>query len=238
MNDKINLYKAVAACMRGFFEAFAMGVIDDAYDNDDAMKADKMAPKNVKQAMLQYYGEVGKVFFDQMFYAMAQLTYDNVDEAVERVRAECGNGASVPQYMLVACRRQEVYDAMVAEYKRHFNALLAGGMPSPARHVAERVSGEAVAAADGEACLRLLVRIVIRSYFKGLGISPTGQHKLNQASLLRMLAENINLLVHDSVITGDFDTIDQLLTYACGGEEPFAAMSQEMNEVMSDLCGK
>lgn len=115
-NTKANLYNALAACMRGFFEAFAMGVIDDAYGDDAKTKASKMEPKNVKQALLNYYGEVGKMFFDQMFYTIAQLTYDNVDEAVERVKAECGEGATVPDYMRVACREQAVYEAMVEDY--------------------------------------------------------------------------------------------------------------------------
>lgn len=61
-NTKANLYSALAACMRGFFEAFAMGVIDDAYGDDAKTKASKMEPKNVKQALLNYYGEVGKMF--------------------------------------------------------------------------------------------------------------------------------------------------------------------------------
>lgn len=236
-NTKANLYRALAACMRGFFEAFAMGVIDDAYGDDAKAKASKMEPKNVKQALLNYYGEVGKMFFDQMFYTIAQLTYDNVDEALERVKAECGEGATVPDYMRVACREQAVYEAMVEEYKRNFSALLAGGMPSPKSHIADRVKGDMLAASDSGQCLRLLVRVVIRSYVMGLRLSTDGRHQLNQASLLRILAENINLLTHDDVITGDFETVDQLLAHVCGGEEPFAIMSEEMNNVMNDVIG-
>lgn len=233
--NKTNLCQVLAACVRGFFEAFAMGVIDDAYDGDETKKALKMEPKNVKQAMLNHYGEVGQAFFDQMFYTIAQLTYESVDEAVERVKAECGAQASVPDFMRVACREQTVYDAMLAEYKRNFNALLAGGMPSPKSHVADRVKGDALAAADGDQSLRLLVRVIIRSYVKGLRLSADGQHKLNQVSLLRILAENINLLTHDAVITGDFGTVDELLTHVCGGEQRFAIMSEEMNVVMNDI---
>lgn len=234
-NNKVNLYQALAACMRGFFEAFAMGVIDDACSGDAEKQAAKMEPKNVKQAMLNYYGEVGNVFFDQMFYAIAQLTYNSVDEAVARVKTECSAEATVPDYMRVACREQAVYDAMLSEYKRNFGALLAGGLPSPKSHLADRVRGDVDAAADAGLCLRLLVRVVILSYVKGLRLSADGHHEMNQATLLRILAENINMLVHDSVITGDFETIDQLLTHVCGGEEAFAIMSEEMNVVMNDL---
>lgn len=231
--NKTNLCQVLAACVRGFFEAFAMGVIDDAYDGDETKKALKMEPKNVKQAMLNRYGEVGQAFFDQMFYTVAQLTYESADEAVERVKAECGTQATIPDYMRVACREQTVYDAMLAEYKRNFSALLAGGMPSPRGHVSDRVKGDALAAADGDQCLRLLVRVIIRSYVKGLRLSADGQHKLNQATLLRILAENINLLTHDDVITGDFNSIDELLTHVCGGEQRVALMTEEMNSVMN-----
>ena len=116
---------------------------------------------------------------------------------------------------------------------QHRSALLAGGLPSPKSHLADRVRGDVDAAADAGLCLRLLVRVVIRSYVKGLRLSADGHHEMNQATLLRILAENINMLVHDSVITGDFETIDQLLTHVCGGEEAFAIMLRDLSGLLT-----
>ena len=132
------------------------------------------------------------------------------------------------------CSSQELYKYVVDEQAV---GAFAGRVPSPKSHIADRVKGDMLAASDSGQCLRLLVRVVIRSYVMGLRLSTDGRHQLNQASLLRILAENINLLTHDDVITGDFETVDQLLAHVCGGEEPFAIMSEEMNNVMNDVIG-
>ena len=52
---RINSYQAVASFVRGFFEAYARGIMDAAIGGDDFQK--KNDPKEVKQMMLEHYGE-------------------------------------------------------------------------------------------------------------------------------------------------------------------------------------
>ena len=231
---KMNIYGVMTTYVRAFFEAYMTGVLDEAYA--DADMQEKLKPKNVKQAMLDCYGEVGASFFDQMFYTMAQLAYENVDEAVARVQCECGEQADIPQYMRVACANDALYEAMVNEYKRNFEALLAGGMPNVQEHLATCAKGEGVVVVSNEQAIRLLVRLVMRSYAKGVRMKPESHCPLNQVSLLRLLTQHLNLLVHGCVLDGDFETLDDLLLHVCGNENGFRAMSDEMNTVMRQLA--
>ena len=166
------------------------------------------------------------------------MAYDDAEAAVAEVRLRCGSDATIPDYMRVACREQSVYDAMLAEYKRDFGALLSGVIPSAASHVADRVRGDGEARIGTERAIRLLVRIVVRTYIKALRMSDGGQHRLDQVSLVSMLASNLCLLVHDSAIDGDFNTLDELLAYVCGGEANYAVMTEELNSAMSEQLGQ
>ena len=65
MSKRINSYQAVAAFVRGFFEAYARGIIDATIEGNDFSK--KNDPKQIKQMMLEHYGEVNQYFFDIMF---------------------------------------------------------------------------------------------------------------------------------------------------------------------------
>ena len=81
---RINSYQAVASFVRGFFEAYARGIMDAAIGGDDFQK--KNDPKEVKQMMLEHYGEVNQYFFDIMFSTLVRLNYKSAEEANERMK--------------------------------------------------------------------------------------------------------------------------------------------------------
>ena len=73
MSKKVNSYKAMAALVRGFFEAFANGIIDSLItENNFETKND---PRHIKQAMLKHYEEISSHFLDILFPALARLNY-------------------------------------------------------------------------------------------------------------------------------------------------------------------
>ena len=81
---RINSYKAVASFVRAFFEAYARGIIDATVGGDDFKK--KNDPKEIKQLMLDHYGEVNQYFFDVMFSTLVRLNYKTAEEANERMK--------------------------------------------------------------------------------------------------------------------------------------------------------
>lgn len=84
MSKRINSYQAVASFVRGFFEAYARGIMDAAVGGDDFQK--KNDPKEVKQMMLEHYGEVNQYFFDIIFSTLVRLNYKSAEEANERMQ--------------------------------------------------------------------------------------------------------------------------------------------------------
>ena len=87
MSKRINSYRAVAAFVRGFFEAYARGIIDATIEGNDFQK--KNDPKQVKQMMLEHYGEVNQYYFDIMFSTLVSLSYPTAEEANERMQKNC-----------------------------------------------------------------------------------------------------------------------------------------------------
>ena len=73
MKKRINSYQAVASFVRGFFEAYARGIIDAVIEGNDFEK--KNDPKEIKQMMLEHYGEVNQYYFDIMFSTLVRLNY-------------------------------------------------------------------------------------------------------------------------------------------------------------------
>ena len=62
--EKTEKYKLLGVLIRGFFEAFASGIIDS--EVQDAKE--KFLPKTVKRVMLDHYEQISEAFHDTLFY--------------------------------------------------------------------------------------------------------------------------------------------------------------------------
>ena len=58
--EKTEKYKLLGVLIRGFFEAFASGIIDS--EVQDAKE--KFLPKTVKRVMLDHYEQISEAFHD------------------------------------------------------------------------------------------------------------------------------------------------------------------------------
>lgn len=234
MTNNINTYRTLAALVRGFFESLAEGVLAGC---KDAEKTDgHFSAKVVKTAMLEHYGEVGNRFFDTMFYILARLNHSGVDDIGGKLSAAFADRRpSVPELMRLACGSDALYEAMVVEYKRNFGLLLCGTVASRAEHVGAYTRGDDCAAVDGRTAVRLMVRTLVTAYASGLALSGCGMSCFSQAVVLRMMIENINLLVNESPLDTSCATIDTMLLSACGGECNMNVALNEMNTLCDEL---
>ena len=147
MSKRINSYQAVASFVRGFFEAYARGIMDAVVGGDDFQK--KNDPKEVKQMMLEHYGEVNQYFFDIMFSTLVRLNYKSAEEANERMKknfesmkqADPTFEPTMLDYLRIACKSNQLYKAMEAEYKRNFTWLLQGKFTTLEEHVRDYTHG-------------------------------------------------------------------------------------------------
>lgn len=120
--EQISKDCVLAAVVRTFFKYFTIGVMEL---RNGRPSSDFFEPRNVKQAMLNHYGQIGAVFNDEAFFSFFRMNYDE-SEAEPVLRDAALKGISKMELVRLACRTNDFYNAMVTEYKRNFELLLCG----------------------------------------------------------------------------------------------------------------
>lgn len=233
--EKIEKYKLLGVMIRGFFEAFASGIIDS--EGTDAKE--KFLPKTVKRVMLEHYEQISEAFHDTLFYPIAVMNFDYAE--VERMVTEAHQqGTSMLELVQQVCADEQMYAALKAEYIRNFSLLLNGRFASAATHLDSytRCEGEPSFVSTANA-IRLTVRTVMTAYAKGLRYAGKGKTSLHQASIFRLLVGAMQVLLSDEVVTiddADGSNLAQLFMKVCHTEQNFDAMTSAMDDVYGMLC--
>ena len=232
---KVDKYKVLAALVRSFFDAFSSGVIDCG----EAGAKERRQPKNVKQAMLEHYGHIAPVFFDTIFFPLAAMNFRYED--IERVVREAQKrGDDMMALVKTACASDALYDAMVAEYKRNFTALLGGRCAPIADHMASYTRGGVKGgeeALDADRAIELTVRVVMHAYARGLKQAGGGMAKFRQPTLFRLLLDAMNTLLCDTAADyGDCgEDLSAMFMKVCRSEHNFTVMTTEMDRVHNEI---
>lgn len=236
---EINKYKILAALVRSFFDAFSSGVID----NSDVAAEERRQPKNVKQTMLNHYEHVAPVFFDTIFFPLAAMNFQ-YDDITRIVREAQGRGDDMHGLVRTACASDAMYEAMVAEYKRNFSALLGGRCVSVASHLEDYTRPADVAdveTLDAERAIELTVRVVMYAYARGLRHSAAdGKPSLRQATLFRLLLDAMNVLLSDEAAKYDDceDDLAAMFLKVCQSQQNFTVMTSEMDRTYDELVSR
>lgn len=230
---KVNSFKTTAAFVRAFFDAFTRGVIDATAKTQQ----EKTDTKFVKQAMLNHYEQIYQHFMQTAFMALCRLNYPDFahmqDAMPESMRQ---GGANFQDYLRIACKTQELYDATVEEYKRNFSALLTGHIPSPTDHLASYTQGTAESIIEEPMAVHLLTRLVIQAYVSGLQ-AATPQSSPQMPSLHSLLLSNAICLLHDAPIKPKEDEeLPAFFERACKSEENLNALFNTLNDTMQEMA--
>lgn len=234
----IDKYKLLAALVRSFFDAFSSGIVD----NSEVQDAERRLPKNVKQSMLEHYEHIAPVFFDTMFFPLAAMNFEYED--IERVvRESQQRGDDMMSLVKTACASQQLYDAMVAEYKRNFTSLLGGRCAAVADHLNNytRQSGETLKGVDSDRAIELVVRVVMYAYARGLRQSAKQtKQSLRQTTLFRLLLDAMNVLLLEEAadFSGCGEDLAQMFHLVCLNEHNFTVMTAEMDRTYDELVRK
>lgn len=229
---KVDKYKLLAALVRSFFDAFSSGIIDCS----EADAKERRQPKNVKQAMLEHYGHIAPVFFDTIFFPLAAMNFSYED--IERVVREAQKrGDDMMALVKSACASDALYDAMVAEYKRNFTALLGGRCASIADHLASYTHGNDTDDFDADRAIELTVRVVMHAYARGLKQVDKTMAKFSQPTLFRLLLDAMNTLLCDTAADyGDCgEDLSAMFMKVCQSEHNFTVMTTEMDRVHNEI---
>ena len=232
-NGKINKHKTLAAMVRAFFNAFSAGIIDchvsDAHE--------KRQPQVVKKIMLERYEQIAGAFHDVLFYPIAHINYDDEQQITKCIQDNYKEGMSMADLVRIACKTNEQHEAMIAEYKRNFEWLLTGRMPTAAEHEKEYTRGGSDM--DTGKAISLTVSVVIRSYAKGIELSGKEDAKFHQPSVLRLTLDAMNVLLSDVEADDksfdDSDGLAGLFMKACKKKEYFQLMTETMDKEYMNL---
>lgn len=233
--EKTEKYKLLGVMIRGFFEAFASGIID----SEVADAKEKFIPKTVKRVMLEHYGHISEAFHDTLFYPIAVMNF-GFDE-VERMVVEAHRrGTSMLELVQQVCASDAFYEALKAEYIRNFSLLLTGRFASAATHLDSytRCKGEPSYISTDEA-IRLTVRTVMTAYAKGLRYAAKGKTSLHQASVFRLLVGAMQVLLSDEAVEIDdaaADGLAHLFLEVCHTQHNFDVMTAAMDDAYGMLC--
>ena len=231
---EIEKYKALAAMVRSFFEAFSAGVIDSQRHGDTHTPT----PQTVKKLMLEHYGHIAPVFLDTIFFPIAAMNFDYA--GIERVVREAQQrGDGMMALVRTACADDAMYGAMVAEYKRNFSNLLAGRYATNADHLAAytrpAAPGTAIAA---ERAVELTARVVMFAYARGLRQVCADKARMRQTTLFRLMLDAMNVLLNEQAVAltdDDAKDLGSMFVKVCGTESLFTTLTDEMDRTYDEL---
>lgn len=233
--DKTDKYQFLAAVVRAFFSSFTAGIIDCHVKE----AKEKGSPRTVKRVMIDHYEEIADNFNEIVFLPLAVANRREAE--MERIVKEC---AAAHDDMQTLIRKilptQAMYNAMVAEYKRNFQALLQGVIPPMQNHLADYTRGKGKpSVVDTPIAIRLLVRTTMKAYARGIRRGGTGKKSLHQPTLYRLLFEAMVTLLHsdasEATPTHDIFSLGALFLRACRTKENLDAMMDEMNATYEEL---
>lgn len=236
MTEKIDKYKVQAALVRSFFDAFSHGVIESQVEDPK----EKTTPQSVKKLMLEHYEHIAPAFFDTMFFPLAAMNYKYEDIAALAREAQ-QRGDDMMALVRTACGDEAYYNAMVEEYKRNFSMLLAGRYLSNADHLegyVRKAEVETEASVDSDRAIELTVRVVMFAYVRGLRQTKKEGKQPNQATLLRLMLDAMNILLLDEAVDfADAEAADlaSLFLKVCQTQHNFTVMTDEMDRTYSEL---
>lgn len=235
---RISKSKTLAALVRSFFDAFSSGIIDCGAGE----ASERRQPKNVKQALLEHYEQIAPVFLDTIFFPLAAMnfSYDDIERVVREAQRD---GGDMMALVKTACASDALYEAMAAEYRRNFSALLGGRCTPVADHLAgyaRRQDGRD-GEVDSDRAIELVVRVVMYAYARGLRrASADGKPSLRQTTLFRLLLDAMNVLLLDEAASFDDcgDDLAGMFLKVCRSEHNFTVMTSEMDRTYDELVRK
>lgn len=236
--DKTDKYKVLAALVRSFFSSYAGAILDCKLRDASG----KYMPQTVKQSLLDHYGQIGGAFNAEMLYSIAPLNF-SYEETEQMLREAAASGRQLMEIMRSICATEPFYNAMVDNYKQNFTALLAGRFVSITEHLQTFAAGDGDKSGtiDTDMALRAVVRTVMNAYSRGLRDAGTGKTSLHQATILRLVLENVICITHDTDSLPAYHHVlkhggfNEVFTAGCRSPHNFEVVTRTMDECYQDL---
>lgn len=230
----IDKYKLTATLVKAFFDGYSSGIVDSHVTDVH----EKYKPYTIKRVMLEHYESLFPVFHSLMLTAMAVMNF-SYEEAEALFLKEARRGSSAERLLKCACGSEELYQALVEEYKRNFSDLLAGRRATVQQHMLSYTHGEETGSdrVDTETALRQTVRMSMRAYAKGIRAAKTGKATLHQPTVFRLIADALGTLALNGSGTDTIrvHSVGEYFLRLCGSRHNLAVMNEAINETYAEL---
>lgn len=233
MRDKQDLKYTQKTLIRAFFDGFTNGVID-------ANKLKQDERQTLIKALLNVYDKTSEYYAMVMLPILGVIHHENLEQLQRELDAQRQQDyADVTSYFKVVCREESTYEAMVDDYKANFEALLKGTTLKTQHCILpNETSSVTYTKTNEEQNIRLLVRTVLRAYRSGLQTKPALQ-QFKQATVIRMLLDNIDLLVNGKPTIADHvdnaADIHELFLVVVHTKERYNVVQEELQLEMERL---
>lgn len=233
---QLSKHKLLVALVRTFFQAFATGTIEASAPST----VRGTSPAQMKALMLEHYEHIAPAFIDTIFFPLAAMNYNYADmeQVVRQARQE---HLDMMALLRKACATDAMYEALVHEYKRHFGCLLAGRLMANAELLAAYASIDNIlpGTIPTDRAIELSVRVVMHAYAKGLrGAATATPATMQQATLLRLMLDAMNIVLNDEAVTfsGDEEpNLADMFMKVCHTQHNFTVMTDEMDRTYEEI---
>ena len=233
---KIEKYKLLAVMVRGFFDAFASGIIDC----QDVKGKEKFRPKMLKNVVLEHCDHIPEAFANTIFYPLAAMNCE-YDDVIRMVQEAQENGSSMAELVHQVCEDEEMYDAMKREYIRNYGSLFVGKLMNPSDFYESypRPEGKPTYVPVDKA-ISLTVRNIMTAYALGLQCSGKEGVVARQKSIFGSVISAVQVLLNDKATAlDDFKSANdlaQVLVKVTQTPENFNALVTAMDEGFDLIC--
>lgn len=232
----MNQPRIIPAIVRGFFTAFVEGVVEGSLPESNGPQS--VEPRQMKQLMLERYEQVSQYLYESIFDAIAIVCYKTPEMLEKRLREADPATLNAMSLMQHACRSEQLFELMADEYRRNFYALLSGHVMTLEEYY-DVINDDFMPLEEGnvpaETAIRAVVMAVIRGYQSGRKSVDAEGKRPNVVCIYRLLAENMQSLLHNApVSTPDDCDLNDLFLAVCKTPENMNAMLEAMNETLSN----
>lgn len=228
----VDKFQLTAALVKSFFDGYASGIID-CHVSD---AREKHQPQVVKRVMLEHYEHIFPAFHELIVMSLAVMNF-TYEEANAFFVEQQKKKPTMEELLQRVCASDELYQALVEEYKRNFSELLAGRRASVAQFLRSYTHGENPEPVDCDKAIELVTRMAMRAYAMGIRAAKTGKVTLHQPTIYRLLAEGMWTLqlARDLPPHIKAYSFSELMLRICGSTHNFNVLNETMNQVYAEL---
>lgn len=167
--ETVNKDRVLAMIIKTFFRYFTLGVIEAKHEGANI---DRLEPADIKRIMLEHYGDISKVFNQEVFFSIARMNF-SAETMEQEIRSSVSPATTAMDLVRIACRTDDFYNTMVSEYKRNFELLMYGHLATADEHEKNYTRCLSMGTMATDTAIDIINKMMGAAYAEGLKMRTT-----------------------------------------------------------------